>query len=79
MPRYNTQHDMSLDAIIRDLRDRVRKLEAMGSPTDLVGSGSPEGVYDARRGSTFRRLDGGAGTCFYVKESDSGSTGWVAK
>jgi hypothetical protein len=46
---------------------------------DLVGSGSPEGVVAAHAGSTYRRVDGGAGTTFYVKESGSGNTGWAAK
>ena len=44
-----------------------------------VGAGSPEGVLTAPVGSTYQRTDGGAGTCFYVKESGSGNTGWVAK
>jgi len=43
------------------------------------GTGSPEGVVTAPVGSNFRRTDGGASTCFYVKESGTGNTGWVAK
>jgi len=43
------------------------------------GTGSPEGVVTAPVGSTYRRTDGGAATSFYVKESGTGSTGWVAK
>jgi hypothetical protein len=54
-----------------------------GTPTnicrDTAGSGSPEGVVTANKGSTYRRFDGGAATCFYVKESGTGNTGWVAK
>lgn len=46
---------------------------------DLFGTGSPESVVTAPVGSTFRRLDGGSGTTFYVKESGTGNTGWVAK
>lgn len=46
---------------------------------DLCGNGSPESVVTAAVGSTYRRRDGGAGTAFYVKESGSGNTGWVAK
>lgn len=46
---------------------------------DTAGSGSPEGVLTAAIGSTYRRTDGGAGTSFYVKESGTGNTGWVAK
>jgi len=43
------------------------------------GTGSPEGVYSAPVGSFYSRTDGGAGTSFYVKESGTGNTGWVAK
>ena len=54
-----------------------------GTPTnicrDTAGTGSPEGVVTANKGSTYRRFDGAAGTCFYVKESGTGNTGWVAK
>ncbi len=46
---------------------------------DAYGSGSPEGAVTAGIGSTYRRTDGGAGTSFYVKESGTGNTGWVAK
>ncbi len=48
-------------------------------PKDFWGSGTPEGVITAVIGSTFRRTDGGASTSFYVKESGTGNTGWVAK
>lgn len=44
-----------------------------------VGSGSPEGVLTARVGSIYSRTDGGAGTSLYVKESGTGSSGWVGK
>lgn len=43
------------------------------------GAGSPEGVVTANPGSHYMRTDGGAGTSFYVKESGTGNTGWVAK
>lgn len=46
---------------------------------DRYGSGSPEGVITAPVGAVYHRTDGGAGTSFYVKESGSGNTGWVAK
>ena len=45
----------------------------------VSGAGTPEGAVTAPVGSTFMRSDGGAGTCFYVKESGTGNTGWVAK
>jgi hypothetical protein len=43
------------------------------------GTGSPEGVLTANVGTIYQRLDGGAGTTLYVKESGTGNTGWVAK
>lgn len=45
----------------------------------FTGSGSPESSISADIGSTYHRTDGGAGTSFYVKESGTGNTGWVAK
>jgi len=57
-------------------------LFATGAGTDIgtyVGAGSPEGAVTARIGSTYCRTDGGAATSFYVKESGTGNTGWVAK
>lgn len=50
-----------------------------GGPRDMSGAGSPEGVVTAPKGSLWRRTDGGAGTTFWVKESGTGNTGWVAK
>lgn len=44
-----------------------------------IGTGTPEGNVTAPIGATFQRLDGGASTTFYVKESGTGNTGWVAK
>jgi hypothetical protein len=43
------------------------------------GEGSPEGVLVATIGSLYTRIDGGANTTLYVKESGTGNTGWVAK
>lgn len=45
----------------------------------ISGSGTPEGSVPAPVGCTFMRKDGGAGTTLYIKESGSGSTGWIAK
>jgi hypothetical protein len=45
----------------------------------LRGAGSPEGVVKAPIGTTYLRIDGGAGTTQYVKESGTSNTGWVAK
>lgn len=46
---------------------------------ELSGTGSPEGVVVGSVGSTFRRVDGGALTSLYVKESGFSNTGWVGK
>jgi hypothetical protein len=43
------------------------------------GDGSPEGVVSALRGMTYTNRAGGAGATFWVKETGSGNTGWVAK
>lgn len=45
----------------------------------LSATGAPEGVVSAGVGSVFLRQDGGAGTTFYIKETGTGNTGWVAK
>lgn len=42
-------------------------------------TGTPEAVQRADVGSQWARTDGGAGTSFYVKESGTGTTGWIAK
>lgn len=44
-----------------------------------AGTGTPEAVVTAGVGSIFRRLDGGAATTLYVKESGTGNVGWIAK
>lgn len=43
------------------------------------GYGTPESNVTAGIGSIYMRIDGGAGTSFYIKESGSGNTGWVGK
>jgi len=45
----------------------------------FVGTGTPESQITANIGSIYHRLDGGANTSFYVKESGTGNTGWAAK
>ena len=44
-----------------------------------AGTDSPENVVTANVGSIYLRNNGAAGTSFYVKESGTGNTGWVAK
>lgn len=50
-----------------------------GNQAIKCGPGTPEGAVTAPSGSLWLRTDGGAGTTFYVKESGTGNTGWVAK
>lgn len=41
------------------------------------GTGSPEGVVQARAGMTYVNRSGGANTTFWIKESGTSTTGWV--
>ena len=55
------------------------QLSAANRTEIFSGQGSPEGIRVSPKGSLYLRYDGGAGTTLYVKESGTGSTGWVAK
>lgn len=50
-----------------------------GGSKIINGSGSPAGVVSAPVGSLYLRTDGGTSTTLYVKESGTGTSGWVAK
>src|SRR3954463_9496968 len=64
---------------VATIEDAQRNFEFIDSYT-IIGFGSPESVVKAPKGAHYRRRDGGAATCFYVKESaDDLATGWVAK
>ena len=43
-----------------------------------IGTGSPEGVVTAPPGSDYRNLAGGVGETFWVKQTGTAATGWVA-
>jgi hypothetical protein len=45
----------------------------------FVCQGTPEGMLSAPVGAIAQRIDGGAGTSFYVKQSGTGAAGWVGK
>ena len=51
--------------------------EATGATVSL-GRGSPLGVVLAPPGSDYRNLDGGVGATFWIKQSGTGASGWVA-
>lgn len=69
--------------IIDDYEERTVTTRYLGAGKIAVktlrGSGSPDTVQAAAVGSEYRRLDGGASTTLYIKESGIGNTGWVAK
>jgi hypothetical protein len=44
-----------------------------------AGTGTPEGAVAAPVGSLYLRMDGGAGTSLYVKQTGTGNTGWDGK
>ncbi|MDD2877999.1 MAG: right-handed parallel beta-helix repeat-containing protein [Acidiphilium sp.] len=44
----------------------------------LIGRGSPLGVVTATPGSCFRNLNGGVGATYWVKQTATDATGWVA-
>jgi hypothetical protein len=45
----------------------------------FTGANSPENSVAGAVGSLYLRTNGGAGTTLYIKESGTGTTGWVAK
>ena len=55
----------------------VSDAEATGA-MELIGRNTPQGVVTAPPGSTFRNLNGGVGSSFYVKQTGTGNTGWAA-
>lgn len=63
------------------LKAGIKGIAVLGpsGPSIQMGTGDPSGVVTAIAGSMWLRTDGGAGTTFYVKESGTGNTGWVAK
>lgn len=79
-------YQRSVEAWAREVEQAVRALEKFvrGMGVNLAGYGSPLGVLAAPLGSTYRRLDAGVNTGFYVKETEvvSGTmdtSGWAAK
>ena len=78
-PERITTHDgvTELNRMLQFLYDNV----AGDGETVRVyrGYGSPLNVVAAGIGSIYMRLDGGASTSIYIKESGTDGSGWVAK
>lgn len=55
--------------------DRVR---INNGPEIITGTGSPEGVVTAVKGSQFLRTDSAETTAMYIKQTTTGNTGWKA-
>lgn len=80
--RHNNSDQWEVTNEFKILGTSAGRMLIFGSGTGVsvyTGTGSPEGVISAIVGSTYHRTDGGAGTSFYVKESGTNNTGWVAK
>lgn len=75
------EKDGMTSAFMEDLRKLAMALQILGNGIIVrAGSGSPEGVATANRGSLYLRTDGGANSTLYVKESGTQTTtGWIAK
>ena len=57
------------------------KLDQLDRGTDflIIDSGTPENVVQAKVGTLYLRLDGGAASTLYIKESGNNTrTGWRA-
>lgn len=77
---WKEESSKSLQRIVKETGGTsYTSADSYNHPPRYAGTGSPEGVWVAPIGSTYQRSDGGAGTCFYVKESGASNTGWVAK
>lgn len=57
----------------------LRLNSSVNGPVIIACTGTPEGAVTGPVGSLALRLDGGASTTLYVKQSGTGNTGWVAK
>lgn len=68
-----------IDSDSTNLYDYSPDLELTGGPAILTGTGAPNGAVTANVGALYLRIDGGAGTSLYVKETGAGNTGWTAK
>ena len=78
-----TAEKLKTDEGVRELNRMLQylflKTPADGEDRDITyGYGTPEGVIAKNIGALFMRLDGGASTTMYLKETGSSDTGWRA-
>lgn len=74
-------NEAAIAALVREQIDRhplAVALKVLGNRLRF-GVGSPAGAVAAPVGTIWLRTDGGAATTLYVKESGTGTAGWVAK
>lgn len=57
---------------------RADRIRLNNGPELITGTGSPEGVVTAVKGSQFLRTDSAETTALYVKQTTTGNTGWKA-
>jgi hypothetical protein len=57
---------------------RIASATESAGVTSSIGRGSPAGVVTANPGSDYRNLNGGAGATYWIKQTGTGSAGWVA-
>lgn len=71
----------NLGSTSRRFANVVTVLVTLGDGLTIsTGTGSPEGVVDASKGSLYLRAGSGSGSRLWVKESDAApTTGWVGK
>lgn len=75
------EKDYLLEFVNKELVPVVERLRlGFASLLGLIksGEGSPEGVVTASPSAIYQRSDGAPGTFVYVKQTGTGSTGWVA-
>jgi hypothetical protein len=66
-------------AVVTGVSEWFYRLWNFAKNSPLSGTGSPAGVVAAPPGTLYLNLSGGAATTLWVKESGTGTSGWVAK
>ena len=83
LPSQPERYDRTLEQQRSGLLEReLLRLETLALALNervKWGTGTPEGAVPAAIGTLYLRLDGGANTSVYIKESGASDTGWVAK